>query len=138
MVVEQKWNGVEKKRKFFAFSQIFPPLNFAFTHKELKIFVSEHKSRFSTIGPNLSLCLTVPFHANPAQPVRFDFTFHCGTDNGALWNVIQMCRSLPWQRKSLQTIWDVNSNHIMEDDQILTCVNFAQIARLASYRETDS
>lgn len=49
MAVEQKWDGVGKKKKkdfnSFAFSQNFPPLNFAFTHKELNIFVSEHKSQ---------------------------------------------------------------------------------------------
>jgi len=25
-----------------------------------------------------------------------DLFFHCGADNGTLWNVIQMRQSLPW------------------------------------------
>jgi len=32
-------------------------------------------SHFSTIGPNCFLCLTIPFHADPAQPVRIWFYF---------------------------------------------------------------
>jgi len=46
--------------------------------------------------------------------------------------------------QELQMVCDINSDHVMEDDQIfllillLTCVYVAQIACLASYKETGS
>ncbi len=51
------------------------------------------------------------------MPIRasqhgYGFIFHCGADNGARWNVIQMHQSLPWSRKC-----NVNSN--MDDDKFL-------------------
>lgn len=66
-------------------------------------------SRFSTIWPNHSQCLTVPF---PAGTDMVSFS----TDNKALWNVTNA--SVVAFVTQINKLDDINSDHVMENDQI--------------------
>ncbi len=72
-------------------------------HFELEgqnILPKKHKicnySRFPLSGR--TVLFAQPFHSVPIQASQlgYGFIFHCGADNGARWNIIQMRQSLPW------------------------------------------